>query len=338
MFSYLVQIVVAIVKKKTMINLNTCKIFFIIIGFVFTGCKTRTYINEKVNQDNDGTRAIEWDLIKNIREKKTGIYIYPYLGTTISLKKGKINGVFQIIENKDTIFYCNYVNNFPVGRYVKQYKNNRQRYKHGRTLPLKFKIDYEEGLGYFNQKHQKEGFWIEDNPGCIREGRYVAGRKEGVWKENCFKDVGGYTIYKNIVYKNDSIIKSVYGKGILTIDYKKEGYWEEYYPYCYQKGNYAKGKRIGNWEESCYDLDKKSRNYLDVCNKNESIKNKVFEAAAVVYQYEKDGYFEEFFRDCYKKGNYVNGLWKEEFLDINNQSIYKNVIYKNDTIVSSIEK
>lgn len=324
-------------------NLSIFKILFVIIGFIFTGCKPKIYINEKANQDNDGTRVIEQDLIKNIREKKTGIYIYPYLGTKISLKKGKFNDVFQIIENKDTVFYCNYVNNFPVGRYVRQYKNDRYRYKHRRTLPLKPEIDYKEGMGFFNQKHQKEGIWIEDNYRCTEEGRYVAGRKEGVWKENCFNDVGGYTIYKNVVYKNDSIINSVYGKGKLTNDCKKEDYWEEYYPYCYQRGNYSEGKRIGAWEESCYDFDKKYKNYLDISNKNEAIKNKVLKKEELgTNEYKKEGHFEEFFKDCYKKGNYVNGLknglWKEDFLDINDRRIYKNVIYKNDTIVSSIEK
>jgi hypothetical protein len=189
-------------------NLNIYKIFLLFIVYTFSGCKTNIYINEKVTSNNEGTRAIEWDLRKNIREKKTGIYIYPNLGTKFSLKKGKFNGTFQIIDidKNDTIFYCNYIDNLPIGRYVKNFYY-RYIYRHYRTLPLKPKIDYEDGKGFFNNQHQKEGVWVENFGDCVKKGTYKKNKKEGIWEENCFEDVGGYYTEKILIYKNDSIVE-----------------------------------------------------------------------------------------------------------------------------------
>ncbi|KMQ58540.1 hypothetical protein ACM39_18580 [Chryseobacterium sp. FH2] len=187
-------------------NLNIYKIVFF---FVIYGCKTHTYTNEKVNPNNDGTRTIEWDLKKNLKEKKTGIYLYPNLGTKFSLKKGKFNGTFQIIDidKNDTIFYCNYVDNLPIGRYVKNFYH-RYKYRHFRTLPLKPNIDFGDGKGFFNNQHQKEGIWIEDFGNCTKKGGYEKGKKEGVWEENCYSDTGGDDTKKIFIYKNDSIVNT----------------------------------------------------------------------------------------------------------------------------------
>jgi hypothetical protein len=187
-------------------SLNIYKIFLISIICTFSGCKTKTYINEKVTPDNDGTRTIELDLKKLIEEKRTGIYIYPNLGTTISLKKGKFNGVFQIIDKKDTIFYCNYIDNLPVGQYIKNF-HHQYIYRHYRTLPLKPKIDFNNGKGFFNNQHQKEGFWLEYDRNCTGKGTYQKGKKEGIWEEKCFEDVGGNYTTKILTYKNDSLLK-----------------------------------------------------------------------------------------------------------------------------------
>ncbi|WP_143883928.1 hypothetical protein [Chryseobacterium binzhouense] len=115
------------------------------------------------------------------------------MGTKFSLKKGKFNGTFQIIDidKNDTIFYCNYIDNLPVGRYIKNfyYPNN---YTHFRTLPLEPKIDFEDGKGFFNDQHQKEGVWIEFGY-CTLKGTYKKGKKEGIWEENCYSDTGGDT-------------------------------------------------------------------------------------------------------------------------------------------------
>ncbi len=191
-------------------NLNIFKIFFFCIIYTFSGCKTKTYIDEKISVNNGGTQVIEWELRKNIKEKRTGIYIYPNLGTKFSLKKGKFNGTFQIIDKTDkidTVFYCNYIDNLPIGQYIKKF-HYRYIYRHYRTLPLKPKIDYGDGSGFFNNKHQKEGFWIEYFGNCTQKGNYREGKKEGTWKENCFEDTEGYYIEKQNIYKNDSIVST----------------------------------------------------------------------------------------------------------------------------------
>lgn len=81
------------------------------------------------------------------------------------MKRGTFNGVFKIIDidKNGTIFYCNYVDNLPVGRYVKNFYH-RNKYRHFRILPLKPKIDFNDGKGY--NQHQKEGVWIEGFGHC----------------------------------------------------------------------------------------------------------------------------------------------------------------------------
>lgn len=175
-------------------NLNTYS--FILICIFLYSCEVKTFINNATSK-NDGTRTIENELRKNIKNKKTGIYIYPDLGTKISLKKGKINGVFQIIYKKDTLFYCKYIDDLPTGLYIKNFYYP-QNYIHFRTLPLKPKIDYGDGSGFFNSQHKKEGFWKEKD----QEGYYKNGVKQGYWEEYFTNDIeDGVSYIKKGYYK-----------------------------------------------------------------------------------------------------------------------------------------
>lgn len=153
-----------------------------------------------------GIRQLEWDLRIAIREKQTGIYTYPNLGTKFSLKEGKFMGVFQVIFEKDTLFYCNYIDNLPKGRYIKHFyfRNN---YSHSRILPLEPNIDFGDGKGFFDYSHQKKGIWIENHGNCIEKGIYKQNKKEGVWEEDCFSDTGSNNTKRKLFYRNDSLIK-----------------------------------------------------------------------------------------------------------------------------------
>ncbi|GAA3784565.1 hypothetical protein GCM10022423_47470 [Flavobacterium ginsengiterrae] len=178
-----------------------------VLSLFFFNCQIKKNTNYNY-AGYSGIRQIESDLKKALKDKKTAIYNYPNLGTSFFLKKGKINGVFEIIINNDTIYYCNFKNNKPCGYYVFKTIHPKNINYYNRILPLKPNIDFGFGSGFFNSQHEKDGFWRENNQPCEQEGIYIKGKKEGIWKENCFNDIGGYTIYKNVTYKNDTIVSS----------------------------------------------------------------------------------------------------------------------------------
>lgn len=179
-------------------------LYLAIIFLLLNSCKTKTFVNEKFNSQNDGTRQIESELKKNMLEKKTGIFIYPKLGTKISLKQGQLNGIFEIIDGKDTLYYCNFINNKPIGMYMKNF-NYQYINRHYRTLPLTPNIDFGDGVGFFNNQNQKEGAWTEYNGNCTEKGSYKNGKKEGLWNSECFDDSTRKYDKKKILYHDDNI-------------------------------------------------------------------------------------------------------------------------------------
>lgn len=134
-------------------NLSTCKVITLL---VFTSCTSKTIVRDAPMLN--GTWFIERDIQKNISTKKTGTFQYPNLGTEYKLRKGKFNGVFKIIvNNNDTVFYCNFDNNLPVGKYILKSLNDYPR--HHRTIPRHPNLYYGIGEGTFNKEHKKEGLW-----------------------------------------------------------------------------------------------------------------------------------------------------------------------------------
>ena len=188
-------------------NLNTfSKKIVIILFFLCLSCNKKVIINDNIQQIYYGTRIIEYELKKNMTEKKSGTYIYPKLGTKISLKKGKLYGVFQIIENKDTLYFCNFINNQPVGKYIKKF-NTQTAHRHFRTLPLKPNIDYGEGYGTFTLDHNKNGLWFEFYGNCTNQGVYQNNAKEGIWIEECYDETGEKKSIKEKKYSKNLLIE-----------------------------------------------------------------------------------------------------------------------------------
>lgn len=134
-------------------------IFSLILFLILVNCNPNVIISN-IPMDN-GTWKIERDMKENLVYERTGTFVYPNLGTEYTLRKGKFNGVFKIFNKKDTLFYCVYIDNLPIGRYVKNIGDNQKR-KHYRTIPVKPHLDYGEGSGFFNKNHLKDGTWNED--------------------------------------------------------------------------------------------------------------------------------------------------------------------------------
>jgi hypothetical protein len=53
-----------------------------------------------------------------------------------------------------------------------------------------------DGEGIFNTNHRKEGHWKEFSGICFKEGNYINGLKNDLWKEDCFNDAGAYECKK----------------------------------------------------------------------------------------------------------------------------------------------
>lgn len=78
------------------------------------------------------------------------------------MKRGKFNGIFEIFgEKNDTLFYCTYNNNLPVGRYVLTEWDHNDKLFNSRSIPVKPKLEYGIGSGTFNKEHKKDGVWNE---------------------------------------------------------------------------------------------------------------------------------------------------------------------------------
>lgn len=130
--------------------------FLLILG----SCNIKTVVNDIPLLE--GTWVIEKDIKRNIINKETGTYTYPNLKTRYTLKKGKFNGPFQIIgEKNDTLFYCTYKDNLPVGEYILKEPDSNDKIFHRRSIPVKPKLEYGYGCGFFNQNHKKDGVWSE---------------------------------------------------------------------------------------------------------------------------------------------------------------------------------
>ncbi len=240
-----------------MMNSNIYKIICCFLLAFLTSCKPKVYVNEKYSYDD--IRKLQRELPNYFREKRTGKYIYTKLGTTINLKKGMYNGEMSIISNKDTLFYCEYLNNKPIGKYIhKMSYAGLDRY-YREILPLKPKIDVDFGGGMFNAEHQKEGLWFNHEG----SGSYIKGLKNGEWVDIEYSDTSSIITKTTTVYRNDTIVSKVVldltprEKEIeKTIPYineqfglyndknQKEGYWEEDNR---RKGNYVKGLKDGEW-------------------------------------------------------------------------------------------
>jgi len=239
-------------------NLNIFKTVLCIL-IVATACKPKNFINENYNLSD--VNKLQRELSKHFYEKKTGKYIYTKLGTTINLKKGKYNGEMSIIVKKDTLFYCVYQNNKPVGKYINIiYYGTGRGAEYLRILPINPKIDVGFGRGIFNQEHQKDGYWIDSNG----SGNYTNGLKNGEWVRDYFNDVGGTTTKTKTIYKNDIVlsIKTVEERhggaitglvpkisnnmGLYNKQNQKEGYWEEDNR---RYGEYINGLKNGVWTD-----------------------------------------------------------------------------------------
>ena len=183
-------------------NSNIFKTFFCLLIIVMS-CKPKVYINEKYSYDD--IRKLQRELPNYFREKRTGKFLYPKLGTTINLKKGLYNGEMSIICNKDTLFYCEYLNNKPIGKYIHKMSYVGLDTYYREILPLKPKIDVGFGDGMFNEEHQKEGFWNDD----FGSGNYIRGLKDGEWIDYYFNDVGAVTTKTKTVYKNDTVVSKI---------------------------------------------------------------------------------------------------------------------------------
>lgn len=139
-------------------NLTTYKVIFFL---AFTSCTSKMVVSDAPMLK--GTWIVESDIKKNVSAKKTGTFQYPNLGTEYNLRNGKFNGVFKIIaKNNDTLFYANYKNNLPVGKYISKRLDYNEQVLHHRTIPVNPKLNYGVGRGNFNENHQKEGLWNED--------------------------------------------------------------------------------------------------------------------------------------------------------------------------------
>lgn len=140
--------------------------FFVL--FITYNCTVKTYVNEDIRIGYKGgslASKIESEIKKNIIYKKSGKYVYPNMGIEYTLKRGKFNGPFIIIDkidtinSNDTIFYCTYKNNLPIGRYFKKRLEYNKDIFYFKTIPVKPKLNYGVGSGYFNRNHQKDGIW-----------------------------------------------------------------------------------------------------------------------------------------------------------------------------------
>jgi len=140
--------------------MSNIKILIVLILVIFQSCTIKTIVNEIPL--SGGTWVIESDIRKNRTDGKTGTYIYPNLKTQYTMKRGKFNGVFEILgEKNDTLFYCTYQNNLPVGRYVFKEMGNNDKLFNNRSIPVKPKLEYGFGFGFFNNEHKKDGVWNE---------------------------------------------------------------------------------------------------------------------------------------------------------------------------------
>jgi hypothetical protein len=184
-------------------NSNIFKTFLCFLIIVMS-CKPIIYINEKYSYDD--IRKLEKELPNYFREKRTGKFLYPKLGTTINLKKGFYNGEMSIIVEKDTLFYCVYQNNKPIGKYVNViYFGNGKGVEYLRILPLKPKIDVDFGGGMFNAEHQKEGLWFNREG----SGNYIKGLKNGEWIVINHSDTSSIITKTTTVYRNDTIVSKL---------------------------------------------------------------------------------------------------------------------------------
>lgn len=137
--------------------------FFVL--FITYGCTVKTYVNEDIRIGYKGgslASKIESEIKKNIIYKRSGKFVYPNMDIEYTLKRGKFNGPFIIMDVNDTIFYCIYKNNLPIGRYIRKRLEYNKDIFYFKTIPVKPKLNYGIGSGFFNQNNKKDGIWDED--------------------------------------------------------------------------------------------------------------------------------------------------------------------------------
>lgn len=171
-------------------------IFKIIILCLCISCKSR-HVENRYEDNRDGINGITRDFQYFKKGKKSGVYIYTKLNFRYTLKKGKLNGEMSLIKQKDTLYFCYYNKNKPIGKYInKLYLEKNTIYRLIMTMSPAIIID---GEGIFNTNHQKEGHWQENE----NNGYYKNGLKNGYWEERYTNDIANEISYvKKGYYKN----------------------------------------------------------------------------------------------------------------------------------------
>lgn len=183
--------------------MTNSNIFKIVILLLFISCKSQQ-IENRYDDNQDGINYLTKDFQYFKTGQKSGIYTYPKLNFRYSLKKGKLDGEMSLIKHKDTLYFCCYDKNKPIGKYInKLYLEKYTTYRLIMTMNPAIIID---GEGVFNANHEKEGFWQQFDGICSKKGNYIKGMKNGLWEEDCFNDGGAYQSKKDVMYKNDSIV------------------------------------------------------------------------------------------------------------------------------------
>lgn len=183
-----------------MMNSN---IFKTILLILLISCKSH-HIENRYEDNRNSINYITRDFQYLKIGEKSGVYTYPKINLIFTLKKGKLHGMMSLIKENDTLYFCRYNENQPVGKYInKLYLEKYNSYKQILTLSPVNVID---GEGFYNNNHKKEGFWKEFYGNCDKKGYYFNGLKNGLWEENCFNDAGAYEYRRNVIYKNDSIV------------------------------------------------------------------------------------------------------------------------------------
>jgi hypothetical protein len=207
--------------KNSMMNSNIFKTLLFTILFI--SCKSRIIENRY-----DNTYGDLQEMSKNVRRimysKKTGVFTYPKVGYVLSLKTGKLDGEMSLIHKQDTIYYCIYKNNKPIGKYINNIHDSTHSYGYSYEMYYYSLITidsalYLPGKGFYNKSHQKDGFWDESGFYCTKEGTYTNGLKNGMWLEHCSSDFESDDTTKIIKYKNGVVVRS----NDITIDWSKGG-------------------------------------------------------------------------------------------------------------------
>ncbi|REC60058.1 hypothetical protein DRF65_22990 [Chryseobacterium pennae] len=172
-----------------MMNSNFYKLIMILF---MVSCVSEPIVYQQVDYKGD-------IFYGDIRQKKTGKFIFPNMNFSYSLYKGELNGKILLIEKSDTIVFGHFKRNQPIGKYINRIDQCYQcKYIFRKTV-----IEKIDGEGEFNKQSKKDGYWKEKS----QEGNYSNGKKNGVWKIYKYNDLeNSQNTIKEVIYKNDSLI------------------------------------------------------------------------------------------------------------------------------------